>query len=64
VTIAVGTASLAAGATKTLTLSLNRSGASLLRHLHVISAQVRVTAGAKVLRSAAVTIRKPKKKKR
>jgi fibronectin-binding autotransporter adhesin len=64
VTIASGTATLTAGTTKTLTLSLDRTGASLLSRLHKLSAEVRVTASGKPLRSGVVTIKAQKKTKK
>ncbi len=64
VAIAAGSATLAAGTTKTLALTLNASGRALLAKFGKLTAVVSVTSAGKVLGTATVTLKKPAKAKK
>jgi hypothetical protein len=61
VTIASGSATLAAGTTRKLTLKLNHAGLALLRSHRTLRALTAVTSGGKKVKSEAVQISKPAK---
>jgi hypothetical protein len=61
--IASGGASLAAGASETLTLKLNGAGSVLLAKYGKLAAKVTVSADGKTLDTATVTVQKAKKPK-
>jgi hypothetical protein len=64
VTIAAAGTTLAAGTTKTLTLTLNASGRALLAKFGKLTAVVSVTSAGKVIGTATVTVKKPAKAKK
>jgi hypothetical protein len=64
VVIATGSASLAPGATETLTLTLNGAGSALLAKYGKLTAIVTVSAAGKTLDTATVTVQKAKKPKK
>ncbi len=64
VVIAIGDVSLAAGASKTLELSLNAAGRALLAKYGKLTAIVTVSSAGKTLDTATVTVQKAKKPKR
>jgi FG-GAP repeat len=66
IVVASGSASLAAGASKTLTLKLDAAGFALVKKLGTLRAVVTVSSGGKTIDTASVTVQKaakPKKKK-
>jgi hypothetical protein len=64
VVIAAAGATLAAGTTKTFTLTLNASGRALLAKFGKLTAAVSVTSAGKVIGTATVTVKKPAKVKK
>jgi hypothetical protein len=64
VVVASGGASLAAGATKVLTLTLNSTGQALLSKFGKLTAIVTVSSGGKVIDTTTVTVQKTKPKKK
>jgi predicted Co/Zn/Cd cation transporter (cation efflux family) len=64
--VASGGVTLAAGATKVLTLTLNSTGRALLARFGKLTAIVTVISGGKAIRTTTVTVHKavkPKKKR-
>jgi hypothetical protein len=57
VTVARGAVSLQAGASKTLTVSLNATGKALLKKYRKLTMQVTVTSGGKVITTQTITLR-------
>jgi hypothetical protein len=64
VVIAAGSAKLAAGTTRTLTLSLNSSGRALLKRFGKLTVSVSVTSGGKTIDTVTVHVEKKKTKKK
>jgi hypothetical protein len=64
VVVASGSVNLSAGAKKTLKLRLNSTGRALLSKFHKLTALVTVSSDGKTLKTATVTLREPKKKKK
>lgn len=63
VVVASGSATLAAGATQTMTLTLNSAGAALLKKLGKISTVVTVTSAGTTIDTVTLSVKKPKKAK-
>jgi hypothetical protein len=64
VVVASAGVTLSAGRKETLTLKLNSTGRALLSKFHKLTAIVTVSSGGKAIKTATVTIREPKKKKK
>jgi hypothetical protein len=64
VLVATGSATLGAGASKTLTLRLNATGRALLKTGTSLTVKVKVTSGGKTIRTVTVKVHKPAKAKK